>query len=820
MIVGQFGGSIDTAAGTAATWTGAITGAGGLTKTGSGTLILSGANTYSGATTALAGTLRAGRADLFGASSLLGIGGGATVDFGGFDQSIGSLSGSGTLALGFATLTIGGGGASTLFGGAITGAGRLVKNGGGTLALTGSSNYTGGTTINGGALLGTTASIQGNIVNNAAVVFDQGGTGTYSGIMSGSGSLIKAGNGTLVLTGANTYGGGTAINAGTLVGNTTSLQGFIQNDGALTFDQTTDGIFNGVITGSGSVTKSGFGALTISGANLFRGSATINQGTLALNGAFAGDVNIGAAGRVLAAGSIGGSMNVAGSLVIPSQISGQATFNATRVGLDATTAGQVPALVINGNLTTVPGSSLDFTVAPNAVEPIAVLGSATLSGTRLNITIDDPAPTRTSSYLAITAAKGLTTSGLDAASPVAGIVPVLKTGSNAMIVTLLNLNIPLAVTATSPNGTGVGQAVDRIKGNATGDLGVVVRELTALDDRSLALALQSLSGEVHASELRMTVDEGIAMSDLVRDAVSDRDHDADDGPRVVGRPSVRMWFQLAGDHARYTAGGFTTAIANTGGGGGGFDFHPSARFTVGGGASFSRAGLSLTGIGGSSDLQAPRAFGYGGANLGPFSFHGGGSAARTSYSTQRTIAFKAVVPAPDGEQPLSGGIDRQAESDQTGLARDAWTEWQDTLKVKSWVFDWKLGWRAATYDRNPFNETGAASIGLSGLAQVLKTREGDFNVHLFRRRGTWRPNILVNYRRELGDDTTSADVQLADQPAGRFVVNGVPVAQDQFHGLAGLTMRTGSGFEYTFEYETRRAKDENHQGVHFRVRFK
>ncbi len=65
-------------------------------------------------------------------------------------------------------------------------------------------------------MLGNTTSLQGNIANNAALVFDQAGSGSYGGIISGSGNITKQGVGTLTLTGANTYGGATTVAAGTL----------------------------------------------------------------------------------------------------------------------------------------------------------------------------------------------------------------------------------------------------------------------------------------------------------------------------------------------------------------------------------------------------------------------------------------------------------------------------------------------------------------------------------------------------------------------------------------------------------------------------
>ena len=169
------------------------------------------------------------------------------------------------------------------FGGNITGSGSLTKTGAGTLTLSGTNTYSGGTLVSAGTLAGNTDSLQGDIANNALVAFNQTTGGTYSGVMSGSGSLTKTGTGTLTLTGANTYGGGTTVNGGTLAGNTTSLQGNIANNALVVFNQTTGGAYSGVMSGSGSLTKTGTGALTLTGANTYGGGTTVSDGTLAGN---------------------------------------------------------------------------------------------------------------------------------------------------------------------------------------------------------------------------------------------------------------------------------------------------------------------------------------------------------------------------------------------------------------------------------------------------------------------------------------------------------------------------------------------------------
>jgi autotransporter-associated beta strand protein len=170
------------------------------------------------------------------------------------------------------------------YAGAMSGSGTLVKTGAGTVTLGGANNYTGGTTVSAGTLAGTTTSLQGAIANNAVVNFDQATNGTYAEIMSGSGTLVKTGAGTLTLSGANNYSGGTTVNAGTLAGTTASLQGAIANNAVVNFDQATNGTYAGIMSGSGTLVKTGAGTLTLSGANNHSGGTTVNAGTLGLLG--------------------------------------------------------------------------------------------------------------------------------------------------------------------------------------------------------------------------------------------------------------------------------------------------------------------------------------------------------------------------------------------------------------------------------------------------------------------------------------------------------------------------------------------------------
>src|SRR5277367_5099814 len=105
----------------------------------------------------------------------------------------------------------------------------------------------------------------GPVLDDAALVFNRSGIVTVPGAITGTGSLTQMGvaGGTLVLTGANTYVGGTTIAAGVLQlgdgGTTGSIAGNVSNSGVLAFDRSDTLTFPGLIAGSGEVSQIGSG---------------------------------------------------------------------------------------------------------------------------------------------------------------------------------------------------------------------------------------------------------------------------------------------------------------------------------------------------------------------------------------------------------------------------------------------------------------------------------------------------------------------------------------------------------------------------------
>jgi autotransporter-associated beta strand protein len=267
----------------------------GLTKNGSGTLILTGASTYNGTTTVNAGNLTIGAADRIADTSNLNVAGG-TFNLGGFNETLGSITGSGNITLGAGNLTTNSTSNST-FSGLISGTGGLTKNGSSTLTLSGNNTYNGTTTINAGTIEIAAAGRLGggnysaNISNSGVLIYSGTNNQILGGVISGSGALTKAGSGTLTLSNNNTYTGATTINAGTLEITSTALlsggnyTGSITNNGSLLLALNSNQTLSGVISGIGALTKNGTGTLTLAGNNNYSGGTTLNTGTLVIGNA-------------------------------------------------------------------------------------------------------------------------------------------------------------------------------------------------------------------------------------------------------------------------------------------------------------------------------------------------------------------------------------------------------------------------------------------------------------------------------------------------------------------------------------------------------
>ncbi|MET3654913.1 outer membrane autotransporter protein, partial [Dyella japonica] len=107
---------------------------------------------------------------------------------------------------------------------------------------------------------------------------------TIATALTGLGGIDKTDLGTLILSGDNSYTGGTTISAGALQlgngGTTGSILGDVTDNGTLAFDRSDDITYGTVISGTGAVTKLGSNTLTLTAASTYTGATTVAAGTL------------------------------------------------------------------------------------------------------------------------------------------------------------------------------------------------------------------------------------------------------------------------------------------------------------------------------------------------------------------------------------------------------------------------------------------------------------------------------------------------------------------------------------------------------------
>ncbi|MCX6880055.1 MAG: autotransporter-associated beta strand repeat-containing protein, partial [Verrucomicrobia bacterium] len=303
----------------------AFTGTGAFVQAGAGTTTLTANNTYTGGTTISAGTLSVAASGALGLeNNSLAIAGGATLQVtGSFNTSRSTILGGTAGATTGGTFEVATGKILTYTSSSvISGTGSLIKTGGGTLSLGGVDTYIGGTYIKAGTLVSTSgqapgpqppagsnlyahhiydgATLQiavgswaterqiqlmgdkGGIGGGAKIEITNGFTQLRNGLIYGLGKLDLVGTGTMIVTNANTYEGGTSITNGVLQ----------------------------VRNSSGSAT--GTGAVTVGSGGTLQGSATAGYGIIT------GSVIVGSGGNLLASSvtSGGSTLTLAGGLTL------------------------------------------------------------------------------------------------------------------------------------------------------------------------------------------------------------------------------------------------------------------------------------------------------------------------------------------------------------------------------------------------------------------------------------------------------------------------------------------------------------------------
>jgi fibronectin-binding autotransporter adhesin len=296
--LGPLGGTFSPGNGTL-TLSGPISGIGGFFTTGNGMFVLSATNTFAGDVFVSSCIIRVVNGQAIPDTADVFLGGFANppkiLDLNNSSEAIGSLSGGddtgGFVTLGSGTLTIGGNNLDKSYDGVISGTGGVVKVGTGTQTLSRASTFTGSFTIQNGAI--STAAVAGSGINSPLGA----GNSLVLGALASVGSISYTGT----VDGATNR----IITVDGLGG------GFEVTEASTTLN------LDGIIGGSGGLTKSGPGSLFISGTPTYSGPTLVNSGTLTLNGGLdtpGGGVTVAAGATLQARNTVNRSISGAGTI--------------------------------------------------------------------------------------------------------------------------------------------------------------------------------------------------------------------------------------------------------------------------------------------------------------------------------------------------------------------------------------------------------------------------------------------------------------------------------------------------------------------------
>jgi len=774
-----------------------FSGSGSIMKSDAGTLVLTGASTHTGGTTISGGTLQIGAGDTTGSVA-------------------GNITNNAVLAFNRSN--------AIAFGGIISGTGSLTQAGTGTLTLSGANTYTGGTTVSAGTLAGTTTSLQGSIVNNAALAFDQATNGTYAGSIAGTGSVAKSGAGTVTLTSANTYTGGTTINAGTLAigagGTSGSIVGDVANNAALVFNRSDGVTFGGVISGTGSLTKAGAGTLSLSGANTYSGATNVNSGTLSVNGSIDSAVTVNNGGTLGGAGTINNTVTVMdGGIFSPGN--------------------SIGTITVSGNVTFDPGSvfTVEVDAAGNAdrTNVTGAPGTATVNGGAVDVQASAGTYQRNTTYTILNATGGVTGTFANVTSNLAFLDPALTYDPNNVLLTLTRNDLQLSAVANTTNQLAVSRYLDAVA-NAPGASGLIL-QLDGLSAEQARAAFTSIGGDGVSALSRVTMAEtgrflgllsgrtatagagtGLAFSGVKLAAGAAAPGDV---PAVYAQAGARagtatrpagergFWMQAHGSRGNVDGDGNGTGFDWSGSGlAAGFDAEVQPGTVLGGAASYGRANVDLDSGGGSARIRSPRLAFYGSHTAGPWQFRGMSGYAAQDFDTRRFVTIGANTTV--------------ATATHRGDEWSAYGEAEYTVSMGGYQLKPLVGLRYINLKEDGYTETGSAA-NLTVAARTTESVVTNLGVRYVRPFNAGRSAFEARaiWSHEFGDTNSAVTGRLAAAPAGAaFTVAGVPVKRDALTLGAGVSNEVAKNFSLHADYNVElRGSGQTHHALVLGLRY-
>ncbi|WP_411882996.1 autotransporter domain-containing protein [Polaromonas sp. YR568] len=660
------------------------------------------------------------------------------------------------------------------FSAAISGSGWVDVTGASSAptVLTGANSYTGGTLVRtNGQLTGTTTSLQGNITNDGLLTFDQGANGSYAGSLSGNGSLIKQGTGTVTLSGTSSHTGGTIITSGGLRGTTASLQGVITNHGSLEFSQAGNGTFAGAISGAGPVLKSGAGNVTFSGTNNYSGNTVVNGGTLSVNGRLANSTV-----QVMNGGTLGGTGSVRNANI--------------QAGGTLAPGNSIGTLTVNGNLTFQAGSTYSVEVNPaGGNDRTNATGTLTINGGAVSVLAGAGTYSLATRYTILNAAGGRTGVFGGASTNLAFLTPSLTYDANNVFLTLARNGVPYnALPGTTPNQQSASGALQNASGGAAGDMATVLGAVNSLSVAQALAAFDAISGANLVALRRAGPSFAAAFGGQLQSRVGRNSQstvcggdDVSRGAALGGRLQAAgegcgFWLRAYGGRQNTDSDGNAMASRlDSTGISAGYDAEVSSDLMVGGAvtAGTSRVGFDAYDQGRSRSGALAM---YAGYTDGAWRVNGLVSLAFHSNHMDRGIAF--------------GPIARIASSDFNGSTASAYGEVSYDIEMPGWTLQPMAALSLSRNRTDGFTEQGAGALNLVVSAQNVRSAKSLLGLKAGFEVGGLRVEPRLVWMHEFGNYNAPMTAQL--QGAGApypFQVSGVALNANTLVAGVGVSGR-------------------------------
>ena len=638
----------------------------------------------------------------------------------------------------------------------------------------------GGYTVTGGAI-----DIDGANVIRVGDGTTAGGeiVANISSTLSGTGSLEKTDLGTLILTGANTYSGGTTISGGSLVGDATSLQGDIENNARLIFNQETGGIYAGTISGNGALTKEGAGNLVLAAnSTAFSGVTGVTGGLLTVNGSLGGTTYV-YGGALGGTGALNDVVIGSGGAIAPANSIG--TIHVHDIGFNA---GSTYAMEFTyGGFDT--GVDNDF---------IDASGAATINGGTVHVSAvngsDDGSIYALGTYTVLSAVAGVT----GAFDTVTDDFAFLKfsLGYDAS-------NVFLTSSVTGPSFCLAGMTVNQCAaGDGAFSLGAgadVFDAVLVLSDAEAPYALDQISGEVYASVNSALFES----SGLVRESALGRLSGVSAG---VG---TGFWMQSYGSHTDWRSDGNAATTERSANGfvlGG--DGEVSNDVYLGFQAGYGHGSIGVSERSSSGNQESYTLGAYAEAQGDQFTLRGGIAHSWHELSTLRSVNFS--------------GFTDEVSSDYSARTAQAYLELVADLFTPDAHFEPFANIAYVNLNTEGFSESGGAaalaatdakdhaafsSVGLRGGKQI---DFGDMEATI---------STSLAWRHAFADTPSATHGFIAG--GDRFTVYGVPIAKDTFVFDAGLVaqLSTNATFGLSYVGQVGSGKSEHGAKANLNIRF-